>query len=115
MKRGSALLFSLMLTASLTSAQHVTDTLGTSSAASSSAIELLEGRISGTKVLSSDGSLNGQKLVHIRGLNSFRSDSQPLWVVDGTIVGQGYNMNLNAFYQRGETTSTGDVRIVIEQ
>lgn len=109
MKRGSALLFSLMLTASLTSAQHVTDTLGTNIAASSSAIELLEGRISGTKVLSSDGSFNGQKLVHIRGLNSFRSDSQPLWVVDGTIVGQGYNMNLNAFYQRGETTSTGDI------
>ena len=109
MKRGFALLFSLMLTASMTSARHVSDTLGTSSAAVSSAAELLEGRISGTKVLSSDGSLNGQKLVHIRGLNSFRSDSQPLWIVDGVIVGQGCNMNLNAFYQRGEITSSGDI------
>ena len=109
MKRVFALFISLMLAAPFTSAHHVTDTLGTASAAASSAATLLEGRISGVRVLFSDGSFNGQQLVHIRGLNSLRSDSHPLWIVDGTIVNQGLNTNLNAFYQTGETTSSGDI------
>ena len=98
-----------MLSASLANSQHVTDTLGTANTTVSSVAELMEGKNSGVRVQSSDGSINGQRLVHIRGLNSVRSDSQPLWIVDGTIVNQGLNTNLNAFYQAGETTTAGDI------
>ena len=109
MRRGFLLIISLMLSASLANSQHVTDTLGTANTTVSSVAELLEGKNSGVRVQSSDGSINGQRLVHIRGLNSVRSDSQPLWIVDGTIVNQGLNTNLNAFYQAGETTTAGDI------
>lgn len=70
--------------------------------------ELMETNISGVRVLSTDGSLTGLRLINIRGLNSIRFDSAPLWVVDGAIIGQFENLNLNAFYQTGGETSEGD-------
>lgn len=71
--------------------------------------ELMETNVPGVRVFSADGSVNGLSLVNIRGLNGIRFDSAPLWVVDGTVIGQYENLNLNAFYQTGETTSEGDV------
>lgn len=109
MKRGIALLILLIHSVSFLSAQQVADTLETDRAGINSVMTMLEGRVSGARVLSSDGSFNGQHLVYIRGLNSLHSDSQPLIVVDGTIVNQSSPLSLNAFYQRGEVNSAGDI------
>lgn len=107
MKRIIALSVLLITTIGLTQAQHVADTLGSDCIGLVSAPSLMEGKVSGVRVLSSDGSLNGQHLVYIRGLNSIHSDSQPLFVVDGTVLNQG-TLNPNAFYQTGGLNSTGD-------
>ncbi len=61
----------------------VRDSLELSKSFQAKPASLLEGRVSGVQVLSSDGSVNGGLFVYIRGLNSVRSNSQPLWVVDG--------------------------------
>ncbi len=55
--------------------------------------ELLEGRLSGVQISSSDGSVNGDLLVNIRGLNSLRSGAQPLWIVDGMSTVSAPNLN----------------------
>ena len=107
MKRGIALFIILINTVGLLSAQQVTDTLGADCLGIYSASSLLEGKVSGLRVMSSDGSSNAQQLLYIRGLNSLHSDSQPLFVVDGAIISQG-QIGLNAFYQKGETNSAGD-------
>ena len=61
----------------------VRDTLELSKEFQARPASLIEGKVSGVQVLSSNGSVNGDLFVHIRGLNSVRSDSQPLWIVDG--------------------------------
>lgn len=61
--------------------------------------EMLRGGISGVRVSSYDGNVNGAFNVDIRGVNSFRADNQPLWVVDGVILGNGTNFNRDAFWQ----------------
>lgn len=70
--------------------------------------QCLEASVSGLRVYSSDGSANGLRLLNIRGLNGVRRDAAPLWVIDGVIVGENENLNLDAFYQAGGTTSQGD-------
>lgn len=107
MKRLIALSVLLINTIGLTHAQHVADSLGSDCIGLVSASSLMEGKVSGVRVLSSDGSLNGQHLVYIRGLNSIHSDSQPLFVVDGTVLNQG-TLNPDAFYQTGGVNSAGD-------
>lgn len=83
-----------------------TDSLGFSTAAASNASELLRGRVSGVRVSSIDGNPSGLVNVHIRGLNSLRSDNQPLWIVDGAMVSNDLNDNIDAFWQYGERNYT---------
>ena len=61
--------------------------------------EILRGGLSGVRVSSYDGNVNGAFNVGIRGINSLRADNQPLWVVDGVILGNGTNSNRDAFWQ----------------
>lgn len=70
--------------------------------------ELLRGKMSGVRVSATDGNPNGHYNVNIRGLNTLRGDSQPLWIVDGAVIGSYVNHNLDAFYLSGGTTINGD-------
>lgn len=97
------------LAVSISAQEVVVDTLGGGKSIATSPADLLRGEISGVRVSSLDGSPNGQLNVNIRGLNTLRSDSQPLWIVDGAVIGSSINNNLNAFYLSGGTTSNGDV------
>ena len=70
--------------------------------------ELIRGEVSGTRVSSIDGNPNGAFNVNIRGLNTLRGNSQPLWIVDGAVIGSSVHQNLNAFYLNGGSTAKGD-------
>lgn len=85
----------------------LTDTLGATYVAQSPA-EILRGEVSGVRVSALDGNPNGHLNINIRGLNTVRTESQPLWVVDGAILNSSLTQNLNAFYLTGGTTINGD-------
>ena len=68
--------------------------------------ELIQGTISGVRVSSVDGNPDGLKNVNIRGVNTFRGDSQPVWVVDGVILGSDIVRNLDGFWQFDEESYT---------
>jgi len=84
----------------------VTDSLDFDKAAASSPLHFLKGRVSGVRVSSIDGGLNGSYNVNIRGMNALRTDAQPLYVVDGTVLNSSLKENLKAFWQFGETSYT---------
>ena len=89
------------------SAQNVVkDTLEFDKASARTPAELIRGRISGVQVTPVDGNINGAVNTLIRGVNSLRSDSQPLWVIDGVFVNPSLNQNNKAFYQYGEKSFT---------
>ena len=52
----------------------------------SSLDQLLQGRAAGVQVLRNGGSPDGGISVRIRGLSSFNSSSEPLYVVDGVLL-----------------------------
>ena len=85
---------------------QVADSSGFISSAATNAIELLRGKVSGVRVSAIDGNPSGVMNVYIRGLNSLRSDNQPLYIVDGTMVSNELNDNLDAFWQYGESNYT---------
>jgi len=82
---------------------RVTDSLEVASAVATTPAELLKGEISGVRVSAIDGNPNGELNVNIRGINTIHGDSQPLWIIDGAIIGSSINQNLNAFFQNGGT------------
>lgn len=71
--------------------------------AADNAAELLIGE-SGVRVSGTDGNLFGLLNVNIRGLNSLRTDNQPLWVVDGVSLSVAATGFEDAFWQYGEQT-----------
>ena len=78
------------------------DSLETSKAVAYNPADLIRGRISGVRVSSIDGNVNGETNVNIRGINTLRGDGQPLWIVDGAILTSAGNQNADAFWQFGE-------------
>lgn len=50
---------------------------------SSQVLQALQGKVSGVQVMSSDGSLSGNMLFRVRGVNSITGGTQPLFVIDG--------------------------------
>ncbi|HMR85145.1 MAG TPA: SusC/RagA family TonB-linked outer membrane protein, partial [Niabella sp.] len=66
---------------------------------------LLNGRVSGVQVTNSGGAPGGVSTVKIRGVNSLRSDNEPLYVVDGIIVNTATNDVGNGFSMNGVTNS----------
>ena len=82
----------------------VRDTLEYTKAYATGAEELLRGAMSGVRVSAMDGSLSWNAV--IRGLNSVRGDSAPLWVVDGAVVSADITQNLDALHQYGEASYT---------
>lgn len=88
----------------------VTDTLGVYKAVVDDPAAMLRGEISGVRVSSTDGGLNSACNVNIRGLNTLRGDSQPLWIVDGVVLSSSSRDNLDAFFHKGDNLAS-DVRL----
>lgn len=88
---------------------EVSDTTGFASAASANVAELLRGKVSGVRVSSVDGNPMGSLNINIRGINSLRSDNQPLLIVDGAMLSTDLNQNIDAFWQFGEQSYTAQL------
>ena len=84
----------------------LTDSLALDKGTAYSPASMLQGQVSGVRVSSYDGTINGAVSTLIRGVNSLRGDSQPLWIVDGTQINATNALNLNAFWQTGEQIRT---------
>lgn len=84
----------------------VTDTTGVASSTATTMADLLRGRIAGVRVSAVDGDPVGALNINIRGINSLRSDNQPLIIVDGAILSTELNQNLDAFWQFPEKSYT---------
>lgn len=63
---------------------------------------LLQGQVSGVRVSSVDGSINTTLNTNIRGINSLRGSSAPLWIVDGVALSTAVGEELNALWQYGD-------------
>jgi TonB-dependent starch-binding outer membrane protein SusC len=55
--------------------------------------QLMQGKSSGVQITSQNGSPGAGTSIRIRGGNSIVGDNEPLWVIDGIIVGQNYDLN----------------------
>jgi TonB-linked SusC/RagA family outer membrane protein len=55
--------------------------------------QLLQGRLTGVNVTSSNGAPGAAASIRIRGGNSIQGDNEPLYVIDGFIAGTGFNLN----------------------
>lgn len=86
--------------------QSVADTTDFMRILANNPAEMLRGQISGVRVSEMDGNPLGALNVNIRGVNSIRSDNQPLWIIDGVPVSLDKNHNLDAFWQYGEQSYT---------
>ncbi len=55
--------------------------------------QILQGRAAGVQVTSANGSPGAPTTIRIRGGNSIEGSNEPLWVIDGIIVGLNYDLN----------------------
>ncbi len=55
--------------------------------------QILQGRASGVQVTQSSGEPGAAPSIRIRGGNSIQGDNEPLWVIDGIIVGTNFDLN----------------------
>lgn len=59
--------------------------------------QALQGRAAGVQITSASGAPGAGTVIRVRGGNSIEGTNEPLWVIDGIIVGQDFNLNnLNA-------------------
>lgn len=54
---------------------------------------MLQGRAAGVQVSQISGQPGAATTIRIRGGNSIQGNNEPLWVIDGVIVGTDYNLN----------------------
>lgn len=92
----SALLLTLT---PLMAEEAVTDSLCFEAMGSVSPSSFLRGKVAGVRVSASEGGVNSAVNTIIRGLNSVRASSEPLWVVDGVVLNSSINQNQEAFWQ----------------
>ena len=74
--------------------------------------DLMSGTVSGVRVSSVDGNPEGARNVNIRGINTVRGDSQPLWIVDGVMLSSEILRNLDGFWQFGESSYTAPLNTI---
>ena len=55
--------------------------------------QVLQGRVTGVNVTQANGSPGAASTIRIRGGNSIQGNNDPLFVIDGFIVGTGFNLN----------------------
>lgn len=92
------------------SAQNVVkDSLEFDDAVATTPAQIIKGHVSGVRVSASDGNINGKVDTYIRGINALRSDSQPVWIIDGVVVNPSFNQNDDAFFQYGQQVYTSQL------
>lgn len=74
--------------------------------------DLIQGAVSGVRVGAVDGNPDGLRNVYIRGINTLRGDSQPLWIVDGVVLGNELVHNLDGFWQYGEASYSAPLNTI---
>ena len=101
---------SLLAFGLLAQAQNtILDTLEVNKATAQTPAALVAGQVSGVRVSSLDGGPNGAVNTNIRGVNTLRGHSEPLWIVNGVMLTNALSQNLNAFWQKGGYTTKGDI------
>lgn len=91
-------------------AQEVaTDSLGRGLGVYTNPAMLLQGQVSGVRVSPTDGAVGGQVNTNIRGLNTVRGSSEPLWIVDGAILTSSGGDTYQAFADYGNSSFTAPV------
>ena len=55
--------------------------------------QILQGRTAGVNITQTNGSPGAGTVIRIRGGNSIIGSNEPLWVIDGIIVGQNFDLN----------------------
>lgn len=55
--------------------------------------QILQGRAAGVQITSVSGAPGAGTVIRVRGGNSIEGSNEPLWVIDGIIVGQDFNLN----------------------
>jgi len=55
--------------------------------------QLLQGRMAGVNITSTSGAPGAQTSIRIRGGNSISGDNEPLYVIDGFVVGTNFDLN----------------------
>ncbi|MDF9798980.1 TonB-linked SusC/RagA family outer membrane protein [Catalinimonas alkaloidigena] len=55
--------------------------------------QILQGRAPGVQVTQTSGEPGAATSIRIRGGNSIQGNNEPLWVIDGVIVGQNFDLN----------------------
>jgi TonB-linked SusC/RagA family outer membrane protein len=59
--------------------------------------QALQGRAAGVQITQTSGAPGAGTVIRVRGGNSIEGSNEPLWVIDGIIVGQNFDLNnLNA-------------------
>ena len=97
---GTAALFLIFAAAPLGAADKVTaDSLHFAAMTSPSPSLLLRGKVSGVRVSGTQNGVNSLLNTAVRGANSVRTLSEPLWVVDGVILNSSIYRNQEAFWQ----------------
>lgn len=77
----------------LTGSVATVDTKALQNTPNSRIDQALQGRAAGVQVTQTSGAPGAGTTIRIRGGNSIQGDNQPLWVIDGIIVGQDFNLN----------------------
>ncbi len=89
-------------------ALHI-DSLGVEKTSVNNVQELIIGKMSGVRVSGTDSNPNGDISINIRGVNSMRVNTSPLYIVDGVIINNSQNRNSDAFWQYGTQTYTSSL------
>lgn len=55
--------------------------------------QALQGRAAGVQITQTSGAPGAGTVIRVRGGNSIEGSNEPLWVIDGIIVGQDFNLN----------------------
>lgn len=55
--------------------------------------QALQGRAAGVQVTQTNGSPGAGTVIRVRGGNSITGSNEPLWVIDGIVVGTNFNLN----------------------
>jgi len=55
--------------------------------------QALQGRASGVQVTQTSGAPGAGTVIRVRGGNSITGSNEPLWVIDGIVVGTNFNLN----------------------
>lgn len=106
MKKTIISLISLISFAAVSPAQ-VTDTLELAKQAATTVENLILGKVSGVDVTSQIGSKVSSVNTLIRGINSLKTASNPLWIIDGVILNDPAEVD-SPFWQFGSSTFSAD-------